>query len=485
MAASVHEARLYNEDLAPAEERRWKGFDLFAMWMSDVHSIGGYTFAAGLFYLGIVAWQVFLALVIGGLIIFVGLLAAGFAGQKHGVPYPVISRISFGVFGANIPALIRGIAAIFWYGIQTYLASVAVEVLLLAIWPGLHGFANSSFLQLSGLGWVCFIVIWLLQFAVFSRGMEAIRRFTDFAGPVVWVVMLVLMVWLLVVAGGRLVLQTHELPFGKGMLEFWSAVSLVVAYFSTLLLNFCDFSRFAPNRRSVVVGSFLGIPINFTAFSAVSVVVTACTITVFGHAIFDPVEIVAQVPNAALLVIGALLFMVATIGINIVANFVSPAYDISNVAPSHISFRQGGIIAAVLSVFVMPWIVYANPAAVNYFLGGLGAFLGPLFGVIFCDYYIIRRKLSVKTEDLFKAGEGAPYWYRGGFNPQALYAFIPSAVVTSIFALVPYFGAVAPFSWPLGVLLAGALYWTIVRAGWGAEAADRRLDLVEAGVSGA
>ena len=44
--------RLYNEDLAPvpSDKRTWKTYSIFAMWMSDVHSIGGYTFAAGLFF---------------------------------------------------------------------------------------------------------------------------------------------------------------------------------------------------------------------------------------------------------------------------------------------------------------------------------------------------------------------------------------------------------------------------------------------------
>lgn len=130
--------RLYNEDLRPlrVDERGWTTYSLFCTWMADVHSIGGYTFAAGLFFLGLTGWQVFLALIAGITLVYFLINLTSVAGQRHGIPYPVLSRIGFGVFGANIPALIRAIIAIFWYGIQTWLASVAVVILVLKIFPG-------------------------------------------------------------------------------------------------------------------------------------------------------------------------------------------------------------------------------------------------------------------------------------------------------------------------------------------------------------
>ncbi|NUR88748.1 MAG: NCS1 family nucleobase:cation symporter-1, partial [Nonomuraea sp.] len=165
--------RLQNPDLAPATERTWSSYSLFAMWMSDIHSIGGYTFAAGLFALGLVGWQVLLALVIGIALVNVGMNWIGYAGQKTGVPYPVLARASFGVFGANLPALIRAIIAIFWYGIQTWLASVALVTLALRIFPGLTPLTRSDFLGLSALGWMAFLALWAVQLLVFARGMES------------------------------------------------------------------------------------------------------------------------------------------------------------------------------------------------------------------------------------------------------------------------------------------------------------------------
>ena len=463
-AAANYSERLYNEDLAPVEERTWTGYSLFAMWMADVHSIGGYTFAAGLFFLGLAGWEVFLALLVGITAVYFLMNLTGIAGQRHGIPYPVLARISFGVFGANIPALIRAIIAIFWYGIQTWLASVAVLVLLLRIFPGLERLTYNSFLGLSTLGWVCFLVLWAAQLFVLNHGMETVRRFVDWAGPAIYVAMFALAIWILIEARGQigLNLSSEELSTGGAILAFFTAASLVVAYFSTLLLNFCDFSRFSPSERMVKWGNFWGLPVNFTAFSLVTVVVTAGSVAVFGEAITDPVEIVARIPNTLVLIVGAVTFAVATVGINIVANFVSPAYDLSNVAPKYIDFKRGGMITALLALLVTPWNIYSSPVAINYFLGGLGAFLGPLFGIIIVDYYLVRRR-HVEVDGLYREGADSPYWYRGGVNRRAVWVFGITAAVSIIIALVPAFGVLAPFSWFVGAGLSGALYWMVAR----------------------
>lgn len=355
--------------------------------MSDIHSLGGYTFAAGLFALGLGAWQVFLALVAGIVIVFVLMNFSGYAGQKTGVPYPVLARISFGTFGANLPALLRALVAIAWYGIQTWLASRAVIIIALKIWPELQGLTENNFLGESTLGWLAFLLMWSLQLLLLRNGMETVRRFQDWAGPAVWAVMGLLVVYILINAGWNVSL---DLPGGNaewGVTHaFFAAVALTVTYFSTLMLNFCDFSRFAPSRKAVRTANLWGLPVNFIAFSVVSVVVTAGTFKVYGEYIYDPVEIVGRIDSIWALLLGAVTFAVATLGINVVANFVSPAYDLANVWPARIDFRRGGLISAMIALVITPWNLFNSPVVINLFLGGLGALLGPLFGIIMVDY---------------------------------------------------------------------------------------------------
>lgn len=273
--------------------------------------------------------------------------------------------------------------------------------------------------------------------------------------------MLAMAVWMVVAAGGAITLNLSKHPVSgiDAVVKFFAAVSLTVAYFSTLMLNFGDFARFAPTRRAVTLGNFWGLPVNFTAFSILTVIVTAGSISVFGEAISDPVQLVAKIPNTAVLVLGAIMFIVATIGVNIVANFVSPAYDLANLAPKYLNFRRGGLISAVVAVLVLPWKLYSSPVIVNYFLGGLAAFLGPLFAIIVVDFYLLRKR-TVDVDDLYRTVAGR-YYYRKGVNPRAVAAFIPAAVVAAVVALVPALGSAAPFSWFVGAFLGGAIYYAI------------------------
>jgi NCS1 family nucleobase:cation symporter-1 len=457
-------ARLYNEDLAPTKERNWGTYSLFAMWMSDVHSIGGYTFAAGLFFLGLAAWQVGIAMIVGIFIVYGFMLMSGRAGQQTGVPFPVLARLSFGVRGANFPALVRAIIGIAWYGIQTYLASVALQVLLLGISPGLKSLTDSSILGLSDFGWICFLTLSVAQALIMRRGMETVRKFQDLAGPVVYGAMFILAGWILVKAKFDVSfnLSNKNMSTGDWILQFTTVIALVVAYFSALLLNYCDFSRFAPEEDTVKKGTLLGLPLNFAVFAFITVLVTAGSIAVFGSAIRDPVEIVARINNTGVVIIGAIIFTVATVGINLVANYVSPAYDLSNVAPNHIDFKRGGLITSVLAVVVLPWHIYGSAWAVNYFLGGLGAILGPLFAIMMVDFFRVRRR-KVNVDDLYVDGPEGDYWYEGGWNMKALMAFVPAAAVSVPVALLTPLHDASAFSWFIGAGIAALIYALISR----------------------
>src|SRR6187431_303842 len=162
------------------EKRTWTGYSIFAMWMSDVHSVGGYTFAASLFLFGLTGWQVLLSMAIGILIVYFLMNLIGRPSLREGIPFPVMARVSLGVMGANLAAVIRGVVGIVWYGVQTYFASKAVATIILLFIPSAAALANSGFAGLDTLGWISFLIMWFGQLMIFQRGMETIRRFIDF-----------------------------------------------------------------------------------------------------------------------------------------------------------------------------------------------------------------------------------------------------------------------------------------------------------------
>src|ERR1700710_2945725 len=429
--------RLTNEDLAPLRKQSWGSYNIFAFWMSDVHSVGGYVTAGSLFALGLASWQVLIALLVGIVIVnfFCNLVAK--PSQATGVPYPVICRSVFGVLGANVPAIIRGLIAVAWYGIQTYLASVALNVVLLKLFPGLMPYADVhkyGFLGLSLLGWCSFTVLWVVQAAVFWTGMETIRRFIDFCGPAVYVVMFLLAGYLIYRAGWAAIdLNLGEVRYTgmRAVPVMLGAIALVVSYFSGPMLNFGDFSRYGRSFKAVKRGNLLGLPLNFLMFSILVVVTASLTIPVFGELITDPVQTVARIDSTFAIVLGALTFTIATIGINIVANFISPAFDFSNVSPQRISWRAGGMIAAVGSVLITPWNLYNNPDVIHYTLETLGAFIGPLFGVLIADFYLVRKQ-QVVVDDMFTMKPEGRYYYKKGVNPAAVIATAAGAVVAMV-----------------------------------------------------
>ncbi|WP_181780351.1 NCS1 family nucleobase:cation symporter-1 [Pseudonocardia pini] len=471
-----YDARLTNEDLAPLKNQNWKSYNFFAFWMSDVHSVGGYVTAGSLFALGLAAWQVLVALLIGITIVYYLCNLVAKPSQATGTPYPVISRVSFGVLGANVPAIIRGLIAVAWYGIQTYLASHSLVIVALKLWPGLAGLADvqqSGFVGLSTLGWIAFLFMWVVQAAVFWKGMEAIRKFIDFCGPAVYVVMFLLAGYLVIEAGW----SNIDLNLSEVNLSGWqsvgvmiTAIALIVSYFSGPMLNYGDFARYGRTFSDVKKGNFLGLPLNFIVFALLVVITAAATLPVFGRLITDPVETVAQLDSTFAVVLGALTFMIATIGINIVANFVSPAFDFSNVNPQKISWRMGGMIAAVGSVLITPWNLYSSPDVIHYTLDTLGAFIGPLYGVLIADYYLIKKQ-KVSVDDLYTLKADGKYHYSKGYNPVAIAATAVGAVIAMAVVL---FGSstAAAFSWFIGAGVAFVLHWVVSRMRSGSTPAE-------------
>lgn len=450
---------LYNHDLAPTrvDGRTWKAYNIFTLWAVDVHSLGNYGFALGLFALGLGAWQILLSLGIGAMLLFVLLTVAGVMGHRTGLPFPVMSRIAFGVRGAQLPALVRGVVAIAWFGIQTYLATQVLTVMVLAVAPGAGALEQVSFLGLSALGWICFLVLWVIQVGILLFGMNGIRRYEAFAGPVVLITLAALAGWMLWQTGGDIALSVPEPLTGGAMwVQILAGASLWTAIYGTFVLNFCDFTRASVSTAAVRRGSFWGILPNTVFFGFVVVVLAGGQFRIDGQVISSPSDVVDTIPNTPLLLLASAALLVLTVAVNLMANFVAPCYALSNLAPKILDFRRAGIVSAVIGLVILPWNLYDNPTVIVYFLGVLGALLGPLFGIVMADYWLVRRG-RIDVPALYTDEPDGAYHYRRGVNVRAVAVFVPSAAVAVAAGFVPAMDAIAPFSWFLGATLAAVL----------------------------
>jgi NCS1 family nucleobase:cation symporter-1 len=355
--------------------------------------------------------------------------------------------------------------AIAWFGIQTYLASQVLQVVIIALAPGARSLQEGAFLGLSALGWITFLALWIVQSIIVSYGMEMIRKYEAFAGPVILATFVSLAVWVLIQADFQISWSNDTPLTGPELwLHMLGGASAWVAIYGTFVLNFCDFTRGARSKKSIIKGNFWGIPINMLFFGCMVVVLAGGSFTINGTAIASPADVVAAIPNTLLLVLASLALIVLTIAVNLMANFVAPTYALTNLFPKHLNFRRAALLSAVIGLVILPWNMYNSPVVIGIFLNGLGALLGPLFGIIMVDYWLIKKQ-RVNVPELYSEHITGEYYYSRGFNPRAITALAISGAIALLLTFVPAFQVVSQFSWFLAAGL-GALVYGIL--------ADRR-----------
>jgi len=421
---------LWNADLAPTplSRRTWSTYHIAALWIGMSVVITTYTLASGLIQQGMTWWQAMVTILLGNTIVLVPMTLNAHAGTKYGVSFPVLCRASFGVKGANVPAILRALVACGWFGIQTWIGGLALNTLLVAAWPAWREVPG-------GLG-LAFMAFWLVQVAIIVRGIDGIRRLESWAAPLLLCGGAVLLGWAVRRGGGlgfvleeSSRLQSLQVPFWQ---LFPAALTTNVGYWATLSLNIPDFTRYARSQRSQVLGQALGLPATMTTFAFIGVAVTSATIVIFGEAIWDPVQLVARIGSPGVIIAGALLILVAQISTNMAANVVSPANDFSSLAPRRISYVGGGLITAVIGILMFPWRLYADAAAYIFtWLIGYSSLMGAIGGILIADYWILRRR-RLSLADLFSTT--GRYSYGGGVNWRAM-----GALVGAMLPVIPGF----------------------------------------------
>ena len=429
-------SRLYNEDLAPVplERRTWNVWHIAALWIGMAVCIPTYTMAGGLIAQGF-SWRMALAtIVLGNLIVLIPMTLAAHAGTKYGIPFPVLLRSSFGTRGANIPALMRGVVACGWFGIQTWIGGSAIYTLL-AVLIGFEPAGPGDALPVIGLSLgqlVCFLLFWAVNIGIILAGIESIKWLETLAAPFLIVLGLALLGWAVVAGGGLEVILADEtvarvrggqvVAFDLRVL-FWPNLTAMVGFWATMALNIPDFTRYARSQRDQVLGQLIGLPTTMALFSFIGIAVTSATVLVFGEAIWDPVALLGRFESPLIVILSLFVLSVATLSTNIAANVVSPANDFSNLAPRRISFRTGGLITGVLGIAIFPWRLYTDLSQYIFtWLIGYSALLGAVAGVMLTDYYLVRRA-ELRLHDLYR--EDGEYSFGGsGFNPRALVALV-------------------------------------------------------------
>ena len=467
------DASLYNDDLAivPKEKRTWGTWNYAALWISMSLCIPTYMLASSLIQGGMNWWQAILTIFLGNTIVLIPMILNGRARAKYGIPFPVLARASFGVRGANIPALLRAIVACGWFGIQTWIGGFAVYQMLRLWIPSLETLPQifpASFGLQTGPA-ICFILFWLLNMFVVYLGVESIRKLLVFKAIFLPVAALALLFWAISAARGLgPILDT---PSKLSSSQFWKfffpALTGMVGFWATLSLNIPDFTRYAKSQKAQVQGQSIGLPTSMTLFAFIGVVVTSATAIIYGETIWDPVLLAGKFQNKLLVSVAMIAVAISTLATNIAANIVSPANDFSNLWPRKINFRMGGYITGIIGILIFPWKLIADPSGYIFtWLVGYSSLLGPIGGIMIADYFFIRRQ-QLRVNELYKIH--GTYTYKNGFNRVALMAlllgilpnvpgFLTTIRLLDKSSVWPWLDNLYSYAWFVGFFVSGITY---------------------------
>lgn len=429
LTEDVSSSSLYSEDFAPvpASKRNWTVTNIAAIWIGMAVCIPTYMLASSLINQGMNWWQALITILLGNIIVLIPMILNAHVGTKYGIPLPVFLRLNFGIDGAVLPGLLRGLVACGWFGIQTWIGGAAIYQMALVFFPEL---ANSLFLgEFIGINlaqFACFMLFWAINIYIVYRGIDSIKVLETWAAPFLLLIGACMLGWAWWEVGsmGEILDASYTLSENSDVQFwkiFWPNLTAMVGFWATLALNIPDFTRYAKSQKDQILGQALGLPTTMVFYSFVGIAVTSATVLIFGEAIWDPVVLLGKFDSAFVVILSMLGLTIATLSTNIAANVVAPANGFANIAPKKISFRMGGYITGVIGIIIFPWKLMADPSGYIFtWLIAYSALLGAIAGVMISDYYIIR-KTELDLAALFKA-KGK---YKG-WNQPAWIAFIVS-----------------------------------------------------------
>lgn len=443
----MKKSHLKSSDLLPIQQKDRKvtklGYSF--MWVGMVvvlatFAIGG----AGVQSLSLPL--VILATIIGSLAIgfFISLIAD--IGIEHGLSFPVYMRAPFGTIGTHIPSITRGVTASAWFGINTYFGATAMNGILNI----LSGFDN---------WFVCFIIFAIFQLVNTALGIKSIERFADLAAPII----ILISIWMYsslsdqAQAAGRDVWSWVESPVtgGAAVTAFMVVIFSNMGFWATLSADIPSISRYmkAPvneknwfkRNKSSLIGNLIAMPLTQTFMIIIGAVAYIAVLNA------DPVVALQESASGIVLAILLLMIVLAQWSTNTAANVVPAATIFSNVGGPKFPFWAGVITAGIVGTIVQPWELFGVIIPILLIVGGV---LSAIVGILFADYYLIRKR-RVNVPELYE--DHGQFRYSGGVNLAGFIAWIIGGYISYLF---PAYGFL------VGFLLGAAIYYVLAKFWW-------------------
>ena len=458
----------------------WNWKDLFCFWGNTIQSIIGFSIIASLYLVyelnvSVVFFGTFAASL---LVVFLTNLI-GKPSQKHGIPFPVFLRTSMGIFGAKYVAILRGLVAIFMFGVQTFFLSKSIGYLIrISLFSIDSTFLDKEiftlfFYGLNIIDWFSFVFAIFFQIYLFRKGQIFNKIIINISALFVYIG---LILFCAIIASTNLVdvvdsfkdLLVFDNVISKSNISpFLTVFGTMFAYFSIVIVNFGDFSRFVKNENELKKGN-LSLLINLIFFSifAIFIVIGADIILnknlqVMDRILVSPTDIIGKFDNIFLSVAALFFILFATASTNLIANFIPSQNCLINLMPSKLNPTSSGLIIGILGFFIGAlWVPLLSQIGILSIVDTFGAFFGPIFGIIIADYYLIKEK-EIVNKDIFSTNENGAYYFSGGWHLKAIYALLVAFVFSAATIWNPEFRFLQSYSWLIGAFIGFMMHYLL------------------------
>ncbi|KAG6002716.1 hypothetical protein E4U21_002825 [Claviceps maximensis] len=473
---------LMNHDLKPVEpeRRQWGAWNFVGFWIADSYNINTWMISSSMIIAGLSWWQAWICVWIGYSIAACFIVMNGRVGAVYHIGFPVANRASFGIWGSLWPVFNRAAMACVWYGVQAYIGGNCVYLMIRSIWkswdrttmPGPFDPEASSTPD-----FVSFFIFWLCSLPAIWFPVHKIRHLFTVKAYFVPPAGIAFLIWAVVRAGGAgpIIRKSNSVHGSDLAWQMVKGIMSSIANFATLIINDCDFTRFARKPKDALWSQLFAIPFGFAFTSIIGIFVSSSSSVIYNEPVWNPLDLLGHfiddggsAQRFGVFVI-ALAFALAQLGTNISANSISAGTDMTALFPRYINIRRGGYICAAVGLAMCPYNLLTSANSFTTYLSAYSVFLSSIAGVMSTDYYLVRRGyLNVKG--LYDARKTGPYYYTFGVNWRGYTAYIAGILIN----VVGFAGAIgrdvpkgATYLYNLnffcGFIVASAMYWMLCR----------------------
>jgi len=461
-------------------DKNWDWKDLFCFWGVNIQSIIAFSLIASLYLVYELNFFVVLfGTLIGSIFVYLFANLIGKPSQKHGLPFPVILRSSLGIKGAKYFSLLRGLVGIFMFGIQTYflskLFSYLIRIFIFSIDQAIldQDIFLIFLLGLNIIDWVAFIFTILLQGYLFSKKHQFKNSIINFSAITVYSGMMLFFVVVLlydvktVCSAFADIFSISNLFDKNNISPLITVAGTIFAYFSVVIVNYGDFSRYVKNENELKKGN-LSLILNLLIFSFFSIFI------VIGADIFlnknlenmeriltNPTDIVGKMDSIQITVLVLFFIVFASGSTNLIANYIPAQNSLLNFLPKKLNLKTSATIIIFLGFFVgIFWLPLLSKIGVLSFIDTSASFFGPLFGVIVVDYYFIKKSI-LNNKDIFSTDVNSLYFYSNGWHIKAIYSLFLGFIFAAATIWNENLFYLQSFSWIIGAFVSSLTYYLL------------------------